>query len=182
MENNTKTLSLIAIVLLLACGISGYLLYGRFWSGYNDAQANKALSQQRNQQLKRTLNSVHTFVSNFDKQKVNAKLSNLALPANDSDMANFINNLSQLAEASGMTLANMQITQPPVDTRNALDYKINVQMITLALSGTYPGFQDFMKRVETNLRLIDIYHLIVGGQDDSEILQYQIQLRTYYQK
>jgi|GEM_PF-2846498 hypothetical protein len=173
-------LSLISVVLALACLAAAYFVFTQFWPKYTNAKINQDKAQSINLELNKTQASLQAFLKNFEAQKQKADLSNLALPAKNSDMANFTSNLAELAAASGVSLSGLQVAEVAQE-KLSVPNTIAVQNLTLSMSGTFPSFQDFMTRVENNLRLIDTYHVTMR-LDSGQSLSYQILMRTYYQK
>ena len=183
--NQSKNYSLAAIVLVVACLISGYIVYSRYWKDYNTAKTELAAAEQNKIKLTDTLNSVEAFLDAYDKEQGNVTLVDLALPSKQSDMANFISSIATLAQTSGVAIANFQISES-ADKPLPIENTIAPQNIDMAVSGTYLAFKDFLLRLEQHLRIVDINHITLGSGGGSgtgaNVLVYQIKLKTYYQQ
>lgn len=182
-----KTLSIVVVLLILICLVSAYFLYSSFWPGYTQAKQNLASTQEKNATLKEALAGMQVFLQDFKQQGKNAALINLALPKGDSDAPNLLNSLSNTAQESGVILSNFQINEG----QNGAGAKTNaIQTEDLTMSATannYASFKDFLQRLEQHLRLVDINHIILSSVGDASTaaspgLQYQVQMRTYYQE
>ena len=173
-------LSLITVVLALCCCAALYFLYARFWPNYQQTNNSLTLAQQNNQKLTQTLSDIQTYLKTFDQQKQNAAMLNLALPAKSSDMANFVSNISQIADQSGITMTGFSIGESSGTTLSA-DNTIVTQAITITATGTFASLVAYINSLQENLRLVDLYHLGISTSEDKS-LAFQISLRTYFQR
>jgi Tfp pilus assembly protein PilO len=175
------TKSLFNVILTIACLVGGYFLYTNLYPKYTQASIQLSQAQTEHDRLSKALATTQEFIQAYRDQAKNATTANLALPNDGPDMANFINSLSELAGQSGVTLTGFQIVEGqqavPENTINPVD-------ITFNASGSYLSLKDFIFRIQSNLRLTDIYHVTVSSQNSGNIpiLQYQIKLKTYYQQ
>src|SRR6185503_11896433 len=103
-ESNSKNYSIFAVILGTACLVMGYFLYSTFWANYSLAQDEYTQAQANNNRLTHALASVQTFLNNYDRQKQNVGVTNLTLPDQNPDLANFLNSRSDLAGQSGVAL------------------------------------------------------------------------------
>ncbi len=175
------TKSLFNVILTIACLVGGYFLYANLYPKYTQASIQLSQAQAEHDRLSNALSTTQDFIQAYHEQAKNAATANLALPDNGPDMANFINNLSDLATQGGVTLNSFQIVESQQST--ALNTITPVD-ITFNASGSYLSLKDFIFRMQSSLRLIDIYHITVSSQNSGSIpvLQYQIKLKTYYQQ
>ena len=183
-NSSAKTYSLIAVILIGAFLLAGYFVIYTFLPSYNLANAKYESSQQENARLKTAVNSVQTFLSDFESQQKNVAKVNRALPTGSPDTANFVSNLSQLSQQSAVILSNFQPQAQNLETGNSGSNTIQSLNADFSASSSYPAFQDFLLRLEQNLRLLDVYHISLVGPTDGlgTALQYQVKMRTYYQE
>ena len=167
------------VILIIAC-LAGGFLTANFYNNYSQSQAQAQVLQSKNSQLSKAVSSTDNFLVNYLKRQADAQSLNLALPAHSSDMSNFVSNLGQLAQQSGVVLAGFQIN-PVAGSNKIADNAIQAVSIALPASGTYSSLKDFILRLESNLRLIDITHIGLTASENG-ILQYRISFMTYYQK
>lgn len=169
-------------LLLVACLGVGYFYTNQQWVAYNQAKSEVVLKQAQQQQLNEALSSVQAFISAYKSRLSDASMVELALPAKTSDLPNLLSSVEEMAKASGVALSNFQISEPTTATgKPAAENSIQTQSINLAASGSYASFVNFMTRLQSNLRLMDLEHVTVNS-DESGQLQYNISLKTYYQK
>lgn len=168
----------VGIILIVACMGAGFFA-NKFYHGYSDAMSRSKQLNQQSSELNQGSTKTDIFLAGYLDKKSDAKLLNLALPAHDSDIINFMANVAQSAQQSGVSLSGFQITEPAQD--KAVDNSIQSMELSLSGRGSYPSLKDFLLRLETSLRLIDITHLTLTA-DENANLQYQMTIKTYYQK
>ncbi len=176
----TKRIRIIAVLLLASIG-TGYFFTYKAYNNYVSANSELGQIQHQNQDLNDSLSKVDQFLAEYENGKKNAGTAELALPAKSSDIPNILGGLGDLASASGIVLASFNMTEPE-DIDPAASNTIQVINITLGGSGTYASFEDFILRLENHLRLMDIDRINIATQGDSNNFQYQLSLKTYYQK
>lgn len=111
------------------------------------------------------------------------------------DNVRLVLDLDTLASQHGFALQNVVIDAPMKDTKGKNEPIVigpnrevyDSLTLRFATSGTYPNFVDFIKAVETSLRLVDVVSLTMdadagdpGGSDP--LFRYDITLRTYWLK
>ncbi len=179
MSNSLQTKVVIILLLIVACFGVGYFFTTPQWSAYSQAKSLLSHKQAEAEQLHQALSSMQTFVGQFNSHQQDLSRVNLALPVRAADLPNFLTSLSAMAQASGLALSNFTILENVTD-KPAPANSIQTAHITISASGAFESFKDFMKRAETNLRLIDVDRISVKSDNDQ--IQYVITLRTYYQK
>jgi Tfp pilus assembly protein PilO len=184
-SSSAKSSSLLAALLIIVSIVVGYLLLTKYWPAYTLAQGQYTNTAATNTRLKNALASSKTFLSTFESQSEQAAMLDLALPVEDPDMANFVSSISALAQASGVTLTNMQIS-PRNEDFVAADHAIISQEISLNATGNYLSLKDFILRLEEHFRIIDVEEILVSNSGTAGAgtppLQIQVKLNTYYQQ
>lgn len=181
MNSSIAKSSLLTLVILGIAAIAVGLYWAKpQWAAYSQASTMLQEEEAKNAQLEQTLNSINAFLDAYDKQEPNIETVNLALPVKSLKEADFVSSLGQLAQASGIVLSNLQMTASSSVEKIAPANTINAQKISFTATGSYASFNDFVLRLESHLRLMDIHHVSVK-QDESGQLDYQVDLTTYYQ-
>ncbi len=169
-------------LLLVACLGVGYFFTNQQWAAYTSAKAQVAEKQAQQQELNDAIAKVQAFVSAYKSRLSDVPTVNLALPGKQPDLPNLLSSIEEMAKASGVTLSNFQVTDPLVTaSKPALENQIQTQKIDLVASGSYASFVNFITRLQSNLRLMDLDHVTVRADENGQT-QYNINLRTYYQK
>ncbi|MBX4191537.1 MAG: type 4a pilus biogenesis protein PilO [Candidatus Doudnabacteria bacterium] len=180
---SAKSYSLLSVALIFGCLIVAYFLFTKYWTNYTFAKAQEQNMLVENARLKQALQDSESYLDTFTAEGENISKLKLALPDKDSDMANFVYSVSQLATSSGVALTNFTVstTQGLESAPNS----IAVENLGFNVSGSYLAFQDFLTKLQDHLRLIDIYHITFNGTttegSKTPILEYSVKLRTYYQ-
>ncbi len=176
--------SLVSIGLAIICLAVGYYTYSTLLPEYNSAKALKAQAESENQRLTKALDSIQQFLVDYERVSKNAQNIDLLLPTDNSDLANFINNLSSLAQASNVTLAGLQLSNDIPE--KAPENSIQPVEIGFTSSGSYLAVKDFISKLQNNLRLMDIQSIVLNSPSQpgpgTSILEFQIKLKTYYQQ
>jgi len=184
--NSVKNYSLIAVTMILLCLVTGYFLVNTYYPNLQQANDAKLRSEQTNADLKQALASEKTFLKTFESQQKNVELANLILPTGSTDMANFVNNLSNLAQASGVSLANFAVNDSQNSDKTPAVNAIQAQDLGFSASGTYLSLKNFLTSLENTSRLMDISKIVLASQDKTNTnnpnLQYQVKLHTYFQQ
>ncbi len=183
MTNASLQSSTLRLIFLgLVCLAVGFFALKPQWGVYNERRAALAVAQEENDKYKKSLESVQNFLRDYDQHNTDVTTTNLALPVKNVDAGNFVSSLGDLARASGITLSSLQInpTTTAIDKAPAPN-SIQTQGINFMASGSYPAFKDFVLRLENHLRLVDIKRVTLK-EDDSGLIEYQIELTTYYQQ
>jgi Tfp pilus assembly protein PilO len=185
MTNAPKVLSVVALILVVSILIGGYIIFTRTYPDYQLGAQQVANAATENQNLTEALASVQEFLASYENHKANSELANLTLPARNVDMANLVSSLSRIAGLSGVSLSNFQISNPSTQAV-ATPNSIQIQKLTLSVTGSYLSFKDFMNRLEEHQRLVDVSAIALNSTESSPvgtpILEYQISLNTYYQQ
>jgi Tfp pilus assembly protein PilO len=173
-----------ALLLVVILGV-GYFFTAGQWSAYKQAKADVAQKQEQQRALNEALSSIQSFNAAYKARLADADMVNLALPAKSGDLPNLLSSVEEMAKAAGVALSNFQITDSGTatgaGTKPALENSIQTQKIDMVASGSYASFVNFMMRLQNNLRLMDVEN-VTAKADENGQLQYDVQLKTYYQK
>lgn len=174
--------SIIYSVGLLAVGIlaAGYFFAAPQWSRYSLLKDQLATVKIDNQNLMNAQAALQNFLDSFNKYQAQGPGVNLALPRGGEDLANLTYNLGSLASLSSITLSNFSIDESTLPKQPAKN-SIQAAIVGLSASGTYPALRDFVLRLESNQRILDIMRITLKSGDNN-LIQSQISLRIYYQR
>lgn len=137
------------------------------------------------------LAKVEKLGEDYKANEENFKKVNYILPSGQ-DIPNLIVQLEALAFEGGMILESfdLSITEEKAVSRAAeVRTQEEVQVrdyqtlsIDLKLTGSYTGFEKFLKALEENIRLMDIESITLSPQSEvSSVFNFNIIVKTYYQ-
>jgi Tfp pilus assembly protein PilO len=105
-----------------------------------------------------------------------------ALPT-EIDSASIFHQLTTLARINNLATQSFGLDilpiQPlPVESliKGRGTVRINFQLV-----GTYPSLKDFLNKLETNIRLIDLRGLVIKSTPGQTLNNYSLEVDTYYQ-
>lgn len=107
----------------------------------------------------------------------------LALPLEE-DVPGIVNQLQGIAFGSGITIDSLSISQLSVKaSKNEVVEPVGTLQVALRLRGNYEAMKTYLASLESNIRVIDVDSLAVGGgaSKDSS-LSYNLVVNTYYQR
>ncbi len=184
-QTSFRSFATTATILIIALLWAAYFVTVPQWHKYQDSKQAQLTAESDNGNLKLALSSLQGFIDSYHQQTKNVSTVNASLPAKSEDMANFTASIGGLAQASGVVLSDFSIEgDSNVLSRfkkTPLENSIQPVAITFTASGSYPSFKDFILRLENHQRLVDINHITLR-QDENGQIQYQVSLKTYYQK
>lgn len=181
MTDSLSSKILVGFLLFVTCLGVGYFFTAEQWTNYKATKSLLAQKQAIGQELKDSLALAQQFVQEFNSKSAEVPTVNLALPAKDADLSNLIFSLGELAKSSGLALANFSVSDiVPVEGQGR-ENTIQAQKVSLDASGSYASFKDFILRLQNSARIMDVDQ-ITAKADDSGQVEYQITLRTYFQK
>lgn len=120
----------------------------------------------------------------YEENQENLEKANYILPSGQ-DLPNLIVQLEALAFGGGLILEQIafsEIEDPQsADQTKPKDHR--VLTISLRLIGDYPSFENFLKTLEENMRLMDIVSINFSTQlgEGFQFLNFDLNIKTYYQ-
>lgn len=146
-------------------------------SDYNQILANaRKLQEQRNKLVER--------YNSFDTNQT-AKLA-MMLPENP-DNVKIILQMDALARQNRLALQNVKIEEVATENQSRgsgvpSDQNIGKLGINFSATGPYDGFIEFIKSIETSLRIIDIQKIVFTSPEDRSNYQYNVTVHSYWLK
>jgi len=120
-----------------------------------------------------TLNTVEALKTKLEKDPSLASKLKIAFPSSI-DSANFMVELSEIAKISNVELLNIY----PTSQNNS---RQSDSSFTVALRGSYGNFNNFLKNIETNSRLISVKSIGLSGiaKDNSSLISANLTLEAF---
>ena len=148
-------------------------------SQYDEALNNEMKLEQDRDALS---NQFHSFP--LDTQ---AKLQKL-LPDN-ADNIRLIIDIQKIAVANGVNVISIQFDSPSASGATAVNSKVSEQPtdygvfnLGFTVVGSYKNFLQFLKVMESNLRVNDIQSIDFASGDAKDVYTYGIKIKTYWLK
>ncbi len=103
------------------------------------------------------------------------------------DTVKLILELDQLAKNQNVLLQNVRIEQvEETNNRNNRNATVNTEIgkfiLNFTVSGTYPGYIQFLESVEKNLRIMNVQKTSFVAPNDRTNYQFQTSVETYWIK
>ncbi len=174
----SKTFTLLSLLVVVV--LVGYFLLYPFWNKLATSRDGLASAQAEQAKLKQASSDLNNFLAEFQGLSEEANITALALPSKP-DTANLLANFEALSRQSGLTLASFNFFEEPNAAVKGSAFAVTPLGIEIIASGSFPSFQDFLLRLETHLRILDVDSVVLRSEE-AGILDYQIKLRTYFQK
>lgn len=180
---------LILSILMIAASIVGFVIV--IIPYYQDISLLRAEESDYNQilnnarRLQEERNKLVTRYNSFDPTNL-AKLQ-IMIPKNP-DNVKLILQLDALARQNGLALQNVRIEdsqQESVQGRSGVSSQssdIGKLGINFTAVGPYVGFLNFLRSMETSLRIIDVQKITFSSIDDRPNYQYSVSVQSYWLK
>ena len=109
----------------------------------------------------------------------------LALPK-DEAMSSLMGQVNALAQLSGLPLQSAAISSMPIrPALGSLSFVRGFGVLRLELRafGSYAGLKNFLQKLETNVRVMDLVELKIdqAGRTNQDLFVYNLTVDTYYQ-
>lgn len=178
--------SILSIVMIVAV-VAGFALF--IVPHYNNVKTLRAQAADYNQilinakTLQQERNRLVQKYNGFDQNQL-SKL-NAMLPKNPENVK-LILELDGIASQYGMALQNVKIdtgdTTQTARPGTVTNTDTGTLAITFSMTGPYNGFTQFLRAMQTSLRVIDIDKLSFSAVEDKSNYQYTVGIKTYWLK
>lgn len=180
MPKDFKTQSLVLTTLVVASLIVGYFVTVPFWRKLSVARAELTRAQLDQTNLKSAQSELQAFLNKYESLSDQAKLAAKALPSAP-ESAVLLASIEQLANAAGVALSSINVIDSAPTGAEPPAFSVIPHEVSIDGSGSYFSFRDFLSRLENHLRIVDL-RTIDFSVDEAFNLQFQMQVRAYYQK
>ena len=128
---------------------------------------------------------VEQLKSVYEDKQTDIKKVYYALPRTE-EVPEIIVQLEALTSENGLILEAIDIQEIEKQGSKQEDKTgVNVLRISLALSGSYSSFKNFLEALEYNIRIMDIQRIEFsfkkGGEETNSFLEFNVDLEVYYQ-
>jgi len=192
-ESSKQVLAIIAITILLVGSLFVYLkmispAYGRL----SEEEIKRQEKETQIKLLNQYKAKFDNLISRYENLGSNLQTINLALPIK-SDPATILATLDAMAKKNGLTIGTLTFKEiePSSQEKTAtstLNLPPHTLQVTFDLLGSYESFKNFIKDLESEIRLMDISDLkfqpvAVATKTKSPInyFQFNLTINTYYQ-
>lgn len=175
------------------------------WNGVFDLRGQIAAKKIAMQSAQENLKKLNSSSKILESNKNNVEKLEQAVPS-DVLMPEIINMLESLASQNGLALKDINITLPQEEARRVKQVKVEGEEVAAAAvspikiikldiqaSGTYSAFKNWLKTVETSLRILDVsnisFRLVEKKSSSGEVIQtinplinFSVSLDTYVLK
>ncbi len=127
------------------------------------AKGNLLLEQQS------IISQVESLLSQYQNSARIQEAVSLSLPIKE-DNSSIFGQLQALAQDNNLSIEVFGVQNLPITKSN-----LGVLQVSLKVIGSYENFKNFLRGVETNIRVMDLSSLKIGRTD------YNVVLNTYYQ-
>jgi len=172
--------SVIIIVILLLAAVTYFFLIPQ-WGNLSSKQKEINDLRKQTENLKKTQKQLDDFVAKYKTLQEQVNTVNNTLPLEHADTPRLLANVEELSKLSGLRLTDIQIKEADADLPGQSTSVVE-QEISIRLIGSYPAFQDFVLRLENNLRLMDVLSANLRTDAENANLVYELRVKTYYLK
>jgi len=174
------------IILILILGFIGVVVFLDLPGVEKILSLREQINQQKQMfsEKQDLLAKMEKLSQHYEENQENLEKANYILPSGQ-DLPNLIVQLEALAFSKGLTLEGIEFSttgdNSSQDEIQKLDYKI--LNINLKLVSDYPSFENFLKTLEENMRLMDIVSIDFSSQSEEafQTFDFDLNLKTYYQ-
>ncbi len=182
-----RLLSILGSLVLLIIAIVSYTnlvvpAYNKVQDLRSEQQGIQATTSQDQQAISTVKNLLGQYNQNFS--QLHDNLSQI-LPA-EADVPGIVYQLQALASARQVTIQSLGIQYLPIQAKvtDSITSPVGTLQISLNLSGPYASFKALLGDIETNIRLMDVQSIQIGGGNlpGKNDLSYALVIDTYYQQ
>jgi Tfp pilus assembly protein PilO len=185
MQKSSKSLiALLVGILILA---AGYFAYGQ-WQKLGETRAAFDMTKETNDKLKKAQADADAFLAKYESNRAQASIANRTLPLGNPDVPTLLDNFSRMVADSGLIMNQMNLIKESVNAEadTSTPGSIKSVDIDMQVDGSYETFNDFLLRLQRNLRLSDMVSLNVSEREEdsggNSGLTFAFKIRTYYQQ
>lgn len=176
---------------LIVAGVLLVILAGGFYLLYNEinilasTRSTYLQKQQILEEKQKQLNDINKLLENYNEVLTQAKKASYVLPSKE-DVPELISQISALAKESEIAVSDINFSEPRVSKKTATQ-EYSVLKITMTAVGSYENLKKFIKKLEVNIRIVDITSIDFSNQPvtpeaPTNIFSYVLGMQAYYLK
>ncbi len=172
---------LLPLILLAVAIYAVFWVILPLWGDTASARDLLAQNQDNLKQREELAANLARLISQYNERSVDLSSFGKAIPTGQST-AELLVNLEAIASANSMNFAGVDFK--PYDLKNP---KLKAVEMDIKLKGSYPNFQNYLKAMETSLRLFDVLSVSFNGIKPGETsvqqdkLDFNLTVIAYYQ-
>lgn len=133
------------------------------------------------EQKKQAVDKVESLIKQYQGAGRLQDVIAMSLPASE-EVSSVFNQLQAIAGANGLAVQVFNVQ--PLATKPSekpLVKPLGTLRLSLRFAGNYPAFKDFIKGLETNIRVMDIVSVKIESGGRGDYFAYTVVADTYYQ-
>jgi len=186
MKSSTiRFLNLLASLGLLLASIFVFtLLLQPSYREINELRGDLAVKSAAVKDQTRIVEEVRSLLDQYESLAGPSQTIALALP-NREEYPNLVNQFGGLARVSGLALDSITFAALPYQKSATSPLNgapvVNIIQTTLSLGGSYQSFKNFLRAIETNIRLMDTVSFSLNPGAGGDNYSYNLVVNAYYQ-
>ena len=171
---------ILPIILFFAVLVIGFLV---LWPLYGDTQAALLIKKQNRDNLaerKKLSENLERLISQYNERKNDIASLSKAIP-NGQNVSELLVNLEAIASENGLIFNSVNFK--PKDLKAV---SVKTLMAEIKVVGSYPAFLNYLKAIETSLRIFDVVSVSFSGVNPGQIgaitdnLEFNLIVNTYF--
>lgn len=180
-----RTFSLLLSLALLLVSFAGYAILVR--PAYKDVLGLRGVLRSKNQFLREqnlALGRVNDLILQYRGTGKLQDTISFSFPLEE-DLASIFNQLRALAGLNGLSIEIFGVKPQAFKSlvKGTLVKDVGTLQLSLKLTGPYAAFKNFLKGLETNIRIMDIQQTTIErlGSPATDFFAYNLVISAYYQ-
>jgi Tfp pilus assembly protein PilO len=180
--------SLLALALFVGAIVVYFYLVLPAYNSIKELRKTAASKSASLEMQKKIISQVKSLLETYSEGNPIKNLANVALPG-DPQIAEAIMQVNGIAQANNIVIKTMSVSEGTAPTKlsakNAKSFLKNTGFFNMRIdaSGSYEDFSNFLKNIETNIRIMDAKDFSVqqGDKPGNNLYSYSVMLTAYYQ-
>jgi Tfp pilus assembly protein PilO len=174
---------LVSLFFLVAAVVVYFDFIQPLYSDIQKIRGDEASRENLSKTEQDAIKQVKDLLQNYQKQQNFQQAADQALPPY-TDVGGLVAQISGMASANKLQVGSVTIGATSIETGSkqitsplaSFDFQVRV-------SGTYDDFKEFLRMVETNIRVIDVQDVGIqpSGKPESGLYNFDLRMVTYYQ-
>lgn len=131
---------------------------------------------------KNAVAQVQQLIQEFQEFSQLQETVSLAVPLS-AETTQLLNQLEAIATASGVEIRTFEtLPQAFEPSSQPLVRRLGSMEINMVVDGPYEGIKNFMKFLETNVRIFNIQNMVAVSKQNGEFIELTLTVETYFQE